>query len=283
MHTPVILFVLMIFFIAEPLDGATKNIKFSETKNRQLTETIVLSRKHGLFIPTIYKFNSNKALTNQSDQLTALMKIEIRDANQSTPTNPIDKGQFIENLIYANLRIQQLIEEYNKLRDDKESFQKDFLGIKDREEIKQTVTALKVSNFEKLNLEINLLKRQFQNASKIENTISILENNNHNVDENVLTSAQNYKTTFKTFSPKDFNKDYRTHMAPVLETSASNDKSDVEDDDKKQRKSTITEDMPWAIRFLASSVTYFTKNKIECLVYLVIFVFFISVLAGGRK
>jgi hypothetical protein len=299
LHLRTLFIILAISLVSLPSEGYFKKIENNECIDNAFLKTISLTKKHDLFTPAIYKNDSfstaNSAgvaiVANQSNLLTELMEIDIHHAQQRVKSNTLDSGRFIENLIYANLRIQRLIDQYNQLHEDADYFQNRYLVPMLDHETAVDDGKLKVDSspainkFNKIASEYDVLSRQFASTPKLADHKDVLRPNKLDPVGRTSVAVKEYQRPFQPFTPKRFNGAYTPRVAQNTDASTQQEKTN---DDKmaveRERRPIVrTGEMPWMIRFVVSTVDYFINNKIEGLIYLGMIIFVVSVLTGGKK
>ena len=283
----------------KPSEGYFKTYNTNGSNGRKISETVALSKENDILIPAVYKNNSQPSANNDSIAIladsssvfTELIKLGFPKTQQYIDATSSESGIFIENLIYANLRIQRLIEQYNQLHKDAEYFQKRHLQPMTETEIivknerKRSNSLLATTALDKISSEYDSLSSKFDIPSK---TIDIKRSgglDNFDPVGNITTGTKVYKNPFQTYSPQPFNRTYTPRAVNKAEIQSQQEKTTEEQipGDRAKRPPVRTSEMPWMIRFVVSLVDYFVHNKIEGLIYLGMIIIAVSIITGGKR
>ncbi|WP_319525789.1 hypothetical protein [uncultured Desulfosarcina sp.] len=265
-----------------------------------LSDTEKLNHNNEISLNLSIYNNANVPLSNQTSNLYIVTKskilVSLIDLNIHTiqplfRAEPLESGQFVENLIYANLRIQILIKQYRQLHEKARMF-KTILSstILDGDNVsflnnRQLQSQLNQYRFRQLASKLNVEAANLIRSPRPINIRDTIKNEDTVIDAITLASGKqlpqkNILKPQSELSPSVQGNKYETKMGNGKINTGVN--SNEYKEDNSNRPKTIS-DLPWFIRFFLVSYEYLMNNKIEGLLYFSMFFIIICVLSGTKR
>ena len=235
----------------------------------------------------------NSYISTKSSKMVPMIDLDIYSLQPVIRTEPLGSEQFVENLIYANLRVQILIEQYRQLHEMARKIKSmqwvPELGDSDKNYMRSQSSPNRIVQYgihrvaSELAFEAESLIRNPE-ATKNNRTLRSVGTMNANTDflelnrssSTQYSSAKNpsgfdssdtgnghgYQAGLKNQPPENLYKVYekKNNGAPPKES-----------------------ELPWIFKLILTSFHYFMKNKIEGVVYLFMLLVLISVFTGAKR
>jgi hypothetical protein len=242
---------------------------------------------------SLYDFPPNLFVYEKSPQLVALIDLDISFVQPLLQREFIDSGQFLENLVYANLRIQNLIEQYRQLHQKARKLKLNQLAsaldIGNKNVIRQKSYQSRLTKDGMRRTTTELIV-ELRNLGKVSQT-TYNSGSFSPLETEIVADSVSSKTGITYFKYTDqrnqndqssavSENEIRTNSGLNAQASI-NSQDGYKVGDSKRRTKGI--EIPWIFKLFFSTVEYLMKNRIEAIIYLVILLLFISTFFGLRK